>query len=126
MKIVWKIVEGIIVIILLGLIFVNACFAYTKLIKKDKLANVLGYTYMVVQSNSMIPEFKSKDMLIIKLTDEFKVGDIVTFEEEDFFITHRVIEIKGNTLTTKGDNNNAADQPITRDRVIGVVKKIIK
>ncbi len=48
--------------------------------------------------------------------DEIKVGDIISFEQGNDLIIHRVIEIgqdeQGKYFITKGDNNNISDGKI--------------
>ncbi len=51
-----------------------------------------------------------------KSEKDIKVGDIVTFEQNDIMIIHRVVEIRedeeGVYFITKGDNNNIVDGKI--------------
>ncbi len=68
-------------------------------------------------------KFKNKDLIIVKEYDgesELKVGDVVTFWDGDipyvdtsgkkgWFNTHRIIEIRGDYIVTRGDNNPTAD-----------------
>ena len=59
--------------------------------------------------------------MIIKATDDYKVNDIVLYQDAGSLIIHRIIEIDGDTVTTKGDANNAADEPIDKSRIKGVL-----
>lgn len=72
---------------------------------------------MVVVSDSMKPEFKRGDMIIVQsiiLTPQ--VGDIVTFsvKNKNYDISHRVISVSENTIITKGDNNPRKDDYDTK------------
>lgn len=76
------------------------------------------YQPVAVVSDSMLPVFARGDMIIVdKLTDEdikkLKVGDIIKFQTDSYYIIHRIHEIEqtesGLLFITKGDNNNAPD-----------------
>jgi len=61
--------------------------------------------------------------------DSLKVGDIVSFQNGDLFIIHRVIEIgndkNGWYVVTKGDNNSVADGKVRFEQLKGVVVAIV-
>lgn len=88
--------------------------------------NLFGYSIFQVKTGSMSGTIEVGDIVIVKLTKEVEKDDIITYEQEQILITHRVIEKQGENLTTKGDANNAADKPITTDEVIGKVAYTIK
>ena len=77
---------------------------------------IFNYEGFIIVSDSMSPEIKKGDIVIIKQTPEshIKQGDIVTYERDGEYITHRIYEIKvyGETKTyiTKGDNNPVCDE----------------
>ncbi|MCH8158007.1 MAG: hypothetical protein IID18_09730, partial [Nitrospinae bacterium] len=50
---------------------------------------------------------------------DLRVGDILAFESDHGFAIHRIVEIDGDTITTKGDANRSEDEPISFDHVIG-------
>ena len=75
-----------------------------------------------ITSQSMYPELKRGDLVLIEGIDEaaeLKVGDILAFESDDGFAIHRIVEIAGETITTKGDANLIEDEPISFEQVIG-------
>jgi signal peptidase I len=86
------------------------------------------YPMAAVTSSSMWPTLKKGDLVFLKGVDkpeELEVGDIIGFELDDGgFAIHRIIEIEGDRITTKGDGNQTADPVISFDRVIGYVPKI--
>ena len=87
--------------------------------------NYFGYTFFKVTSGSMKEELQVGDVVVIKLHSNFKENDIITFTADNNFITHRIIKIDNNMITTKGDANNSKDKVITKDKVLGkVVYKI--
>ena len=67
-----------------------------------------------------------EDIIIVKLGNEnLKKDDIITFKKENNLITHRIVKLNENEIITKGDNNNVADEPISRNDVVGKVEIII-
>ena len=69
----------------------------------------------------MEPTLNVKDLIVVKKTSNISKNDIITYIDGKDFITHRVIKIEGNTLTTKGDSNNSDDVRINKSKVIGKV-----
>ena len=76
------------------------------------------YQPVAVVSDSMLPVFARGDVIVVEKVEEkdmnkLKVGDIIKFQSENYFIIHRIHEIEetedGLLFTTKGDNNNAPD-----------------
>lgn len=100
-------------------------FIATDIMKKDYV-NVFGYTYFVVKTGSMSGTLEIDDIIIVKIDDNPKINDIITYVNDDGeIITHRLIRKTGNKLIAQGDVNNAEDNPITKDRLIGIVKLVI-
>ena len=87
----------------------------------NRLPMPFGYGLGTVLTGSMEPEISEGDLIIVKEIDELKVGDIVVFEDDNSLVVHRIIEIEGDSLVTKGDANNTADEPITLSLVRGKV-----
>lgn len=78
-----------------------------------------GYTTLIVSSGSMQPELMVGDVIIIKECDSYNKGDIITFNvNNEYLVTHRIIEEKENHYITKGDNNNSADENIVTEEQI--------
>lgn len=99
-------------------------FVYTQNAKgllKDKIPMPFGYGMSVVLSGSMESRLSVDDLVIIKATDNYKVNDIVLFQDGNNLVIHRIIEIDGDTVTTKGDANNVADKPINKSQIKGVL-----
>jgi len=119
----------IIVDILTGIVLFAILFLlYGKIemqISGNNYSNYFGYTLFKVTTGSMGNEVKIDDVVIVKIGDEIKENDIITYYEDKSFITHRVIKIENSFLVTKGDANNTEDSPISKNQVIGrVVHKI--
>ena len=73
----------------------------------------------------MEPTINVKDLIVVSQTDKIKENDIITYRDNNDFITHRVIKIKGEILTTKGDSNNSTDTKINKSKIVGKVLLII-
>lgn len=85
------------------------------------------YPIAAITSGSMWPELKKGDLVLIQGVDPktVQVDDIVVYTTTEIsFTVHRVIELKAETLITKGDANNAVDQPVTYESIVGRVIKI--
>lgn len=128
MKIIEKLLKFIfnIVTILMILLVILVAYNFFQInIFNKKYANIFGYTFLEVTTGSMSGTIEINDIVIIKIHDDVKENDIITFESENNFITHRLIKVEENQLVTKGDANNAEDKPIEKSAVLGKVVKII-
>lgn len=79
----------------------------------------------------MKPELAIGDIIIIKEFDEYNKNDIITFNVNDeYLVTHRIIEKQGNNFVTKGDNNTSRDEELAqKENIVGKViynSKILK
>jgi len=112
-----KILFSLILSIILSIIVFYGITHDTRLIKFG------GISSLIVSSGSMEPELSVGDVIIIKSCANYEVGDIITYNVNDeYFVTHRIIEIEGNNFVTKGDNNNVEDsQVVLKENVEGKV-----
>lgn len=127
MSTVKKAASIVISVVMWIIILIAALFAFTTLATKEdgSVSNLAGFTPLTVQSDSMAPTFDENDLIFIQQCDPFslQVGDIVTFhaiiDNQYALNTHRIIainEVNGlNSYTTKGDNNELADQHVIAD-----------
>lgn len=128
MKAIKRIGTVVLSVILWVIILVAALYAFTTMATKDNthVASLLGYTPLVVESDSMSPTFASGDLIFIHKCNpaDLKEGDIICFhtiiENQYALNTHRIqsIETVGDvrSYTTIGDNNNGiADQHVISD-----------
>lgn len=102
---------------------------------KKQVAEAVKNDYIVFQvmSGSMDDGTESAievtDVLAVNPNDKsIQVGDIITFSEGDYWVTHRVVEIDENgNYITQGDSNNVRDaDPVTEENYIGKVVSVIK
>lgn len=111
----------ILLIILTILIF---CYAQLKVFHKDYI-NFCGYTIFQVITGSMSDTINPQDIVIVKLTQDVKTNDIITFRMGNDFVTHRMIGTEGDKIITRGDANNSQDAPIEKAAIVGKVVFII-
>ncbi len=74
-----------------------------------------------VQTGSMEDNIHAGDYILIVKSDNYKIGDIITFRVDNGFVTHRIISKNGNSFITKGDANNVEDDSINKNKIIGKV-----
>ena len=74
-----------------------------------------------VKTGSMEDKIHVGDYILIVRKKEYQVGDVVTFIRNEGFITHRIVKMEGNRVTTKGDANNTIDEDIPKDNILGKV-----
>ena len=124
----------IVSVLLWVVILVAALYAFTTMATRDNqnVSRILGYTPLVVQSDSMSPTFEKDDMIFIRKCDpaDLKEGDIICFhtliDNQYALNTHRIEKIEesmgdARSYTTRGDNNQAADQHIISDGdIVGI------
>ena len=87
----------------------------------NQLPMPFGCGAAVVLSGSMEPALFTGDLIIVREAACFSENDIVVFQDGNTLIVHRIIGINGESVTTKGDANDAADEPIDVSRLKGKV-----
>lgn len=112
------------IILLVILVILIFCYAQLKIFHKDYI-NFCGYTIFQVITGSMSDTINPQDIIIVKLTNDVKTNDIITFRVGENFVTHRMIGTEGDKIITRGDANNSQDAPISKEQVVGKVVFII-
>ena len=125
-----KIVLWCILGVILLLIFIPLCsLLIQKYIKKSSVPMFLGYGYLVVATGSMNGTINQGDMIIVKKTNNYSPGDIVTYVETygKAPVTHRIVNYDPYGLfVTKGDANLSTDiSPISVEQIVGEVVLVI-
>lgn len=123
-------ITGIILCILfLPGFIVNTTLLISALLHPDIPPSFIGYTPLVVESDSMAPCFAQDDLVLIRNGKEgtaYEKGDIICFRSGDVYVTHRIAKAEagedGNIVyTTQGDANNTPDvQPVRPEQVLGL------
>lgn len=121
-----KIVKNIIVnliIFVLSVIAIIAVWMFVQInVQGKEYADIFGYSIFSTETRSMATTIEKGDIVIVKLNEkELNEKDIITYKKDKAIITHRIIKIDGDSIIAKGDNNNAEDDPIKKDDVIGKV-----
>ena len=104
-----------IIFIFLVIILYNVVLLYMSYIDKFDAPSFYIYKAYLISTESMEPELKKGDAIIIKKVseDQLRVNDIVTFKINGEIITHRIVRIDDvnseKFYITKGDNNNVED-----------------
>ncbi len=132
-----KITYCLISLLALIVIVISISFLVQIKILNKNYGNLFGYTVLQVKSGSMQKEIMISDLVIVEILansnqdnidqikENIEVNDVITFNRENYLITHRVIEKNENNLITKGDANNTADKAVDYEDVVGKVVKII-
>jgi signal peptidase len=91
-----------------------------------------GYSMVVIEGISMEPSYERGDVAIVREkvdVDSLRVNDVILFREGRLPVVHRIIAIEegpdGPVFTTKGDNVDRPDPPVTADAVEGKVVFLI-
>lgn len=121
MKLAKRIFNVLIDILIILILIFSVLIAVLSLTQdKEGVPSLFGYAPMSVQSDSMVPEFETGDLIIAKVTDEsteYKQNDIVSFaaviDGYKVVDTHRIVDVVEESgqifYVTKGDNAEAAD-----------------
>ena len=87
--------------------------------------SIFGYSIYYVLTESMEPEIMAGEMILGKSANpqDLQVGDVITYKGEtgslkDKIITHKIIEIDGDSFTTQGVANDFPDPPIDSDQIL--------
>ncbi len=121
-----NILQKAIIAILAILLTLNLLMIASKVITKDELPKVFGYSQAVVLSGSMSPMLEVGDLVIYKTSSEYEIGDVIIFEAGEYFVTHRIISQTENGYITQGDANNVSDDWVVEysqihGKVVGVL-----
>ena len=109
-------------LIFLGLLLgISIYIVNAQSLVRTELPMPFGTGVAVVLSGSMEPTLQVGDFLIVKKAENYTEGDIVVYQNRNELIVHRIISIDGENYITKGDANNTEDEPITLDKIEGVV-----
>ena len=132
LRTVWRVIEKTFYTLLLvmcaALVILTAWLAIDKFVLKSKVPSVAGYSVLVVGSGSMESTIMEGDLILIKDTGDYKIGDIVTFFQEGDTVptTHRIVmyDESGDEMAyvTRGDFTGEKDrQSVAKSNVVGEV-----
>ncbi len=124
-KLVWRGISSVIAAIC---ILLAILIGYTAIAKAagEPLPMIFGWGNAVVMSGSMEPELPIGSLVIIKNQNDYSIGDVVTYEEENStLVTHRLLSLNNDVAVTKGDANNTNDSPIKTEQIRGKVQAVL-
>ena len=117
-------------VILVPILVINCTLIIKSFINKDEVPDFAGVVPLIVLSDSMYPDIKKGDLIIVKATDinDIAVDDVISFyaAEDDYTTiwTHKVIEVieeNGEVkFRTQGINNPTPDGKLREaDKIVG-------
>ena len=89
-------------------------------IAQNNSATLFGFSLFRVGSGSMEPTLNIGDEIIVQNSEDYNVGDIITYSVGGGnYVTHRIVSKDQDVIVTKGDANNVEDDPIHTSDIIG-------
>ncbi len=95
-------------------------------LKNNEVPNIFNRAMLYVKTPSMEDTIMAGDLIFINVKDrDFYEEDIISFRRPDkpeIIITHRIVNIDGDLITTKGDNNYTSETweiNFSKDFVLG-------
>ena len=76
----WRILLGAIIAIL---VLVAGTLAYDKFVKKSPIPSIFGKSLLIIATPSMTGSIEAGDAIIIKKSDDYAVGDVITYFPAD-------------------------------------------
>lgn len=128
-KIIGIVLNIVIAVLVIIILFIFYNLVQTKILKKD-YTNFFGFTALQISTGSMRNTLQEKDIIFVDILSEeekeaLKKDDIVVFKQGSSLIVHRIINIEEDLVITKGDANNAEDEPIQKNNIIGKMVKVV-
>lgn len=115
------VLQKVLLIVLAAMLLINLYIIIAQIVFKKDLPKFFGYAHIIVISGSMHPTLEVGDLLIIHEQRDYQEKDIVTYHWSRSLVTHRVIAINNDEVVTRGDYNNAADEPFSQSLIEGKV-----
>lgn len=95
-------------------------------LKNNEVPSVFNRAILHIKTGSMEDTIMTGDLIFINTNEkEFKEQDIISFRKPDqpeIIITHRIVDITGDLITTKGDNNFSSESweiNFSKDLIVG-------
>jgi signal peptidase I len=69
-------------------------------------------SYVVTDGTSMEPRLKEHDLVIVRESSSYEIGDVAAYKSESLkrVVLHRIVDIDESGFVFKGDNNDFLDQ----------------
>ena len=78
----------------------------------DSLPTPFGYGAASVLSGSMEPRLSKGDLILVKVTGDYTLRDVVVYQDGNDLVVHRIVAVEGEQVITQGDANHTPDDPI--------------
>ena len=112
----------VILLILAGVVLgVNLYSWNAKSLSGNVMPMPFGYGAAVVLSGSMEPTIMTDELIIVHAQEDYEVGDVVVYQAGYMLVVHRIVDMDGQTVTTRGDANNTDDAPMKTSSIKGKV-----
>jgi signal peptidase len=87
------------------------------------LAHSFGEVRLKVSGASMMPAVWPGDVITVRRRDvaELRPGQIVLYRQEQKLVAHRIVCVRGDRVTTRGDSLRYDDPPIRESDIVGQV-----
>ena len=115
------IVKIVLIVIIVLIIGFSLYSANAVMLTGDMMPMPLGIGAGVVLTGSMEPELYKDDVIIVVKAGEYAVGEVVVYQAHGMLVVHKIVELDGDTVITKGTANNTADDPISIKDIKGKV-----
>lgn len=125
MKQLKTIVRTIVIIFVSLVVGVNLYNWNAKSLMGNALPMPMGYGAAVVLTGSMEPTIQADDLIIVAEQDSYEVDEIVVYQSGNILVVHRILDITDGMVTTQGDANQAADEPVELSAIKGKVIAVI-
>ena len=78
---------------------------------------------IAVASGSMVPVYEKGDAVIYEKVsaDDLQIGDILAFQKSKIIVTHRIVEIRDNSIKKVDANNGVDSYEVEASDVLGKV-----
>ncbi len=124
-----KTIARVLLIVLAGGVLGLNVFTWNaRTLTGNALPMPMGYGAAVVLTGSMEPTISGNDLILVAERDSYEVDDIVVYQSGAVLVVHRIVELDGESVITKGDANNTVDEPVKlsaiKGEVIGVVPAV--
>jgi len=95
----------------------------------EEVLNSGGEFKMISGGTSMLPMLRDKKdtVVLIKNPSKLKKGDVPLYKRCDgSFVLHRVVKVKDDVYTMRGDNHYVSEYPVYNDQIIAILTAYIK
>ncbi len=109
----------LIIVVLALFIGATAYSVNARRLVRNAMPMPFGWGASVVLSDSMKPTLSVNDLVFVRATGDYKVGDVVVYQSGLSRTIHRIVRIEDGSVITQGDANDAEDEPISMKDIKG-------